>query len=271
MPPALSSVSVSVIMPVFNAAEHLEATIASVIGQSLPDWELLAVDDGSTDDSAAILARLAGNDPRIRVMSTGGNLGAGDARNHAMAAARGRYLAFLDADDLWHPQKLALQLEAMKSSGAVFSCTAYLRHDLDTGQQTIIGVPLSATRTDLLKTNTVACSTAMIDTTHLAGRRFSPLRRRQDFLFWLELLTTAPEVLGLPLVLMTYRQHSASLSAPKSHAARDTWTVYRRSLALPLAPTLWYFGHYALRGYLRHKAPALARRLGWLHAAGFPN
>ena len=89
MPPALSSVSVSVIMPVFNAAEHLEATIASVIGQSLPDWELLAVDDGSTDDSAAILARLAGNDPRIRVMSTGGNLGAGDARNHAMAAARG--------------------------------------------------------------------------------------------------------------------------------------------------------------------------------------
>lgn len=268
LPPAPPRISV--IMPVFNAAAFVEQSIGSVLAQSLTDWELLAVDDGSSDDSPAILARLAATEPRIRLLSTGGNLGAGAARNCAMAAANGRWLAFLDADDLWHPDKLALQLAAMQAEGVAFSCTAYLRHDLDSGRKTVIGVPPRARRQDLLKTNTVACSTAMIDTAQLGPRRMQPLRRRQDFLFWLDILTATPAVLGLPLVLMTYRQHGRSLSAPKGRAATNTWTMYRRSLALPLLPALWYFGNYALRGLLRHRAPGLARALGWLHPARLP-
>jgi glycosyltransferase involved in cell wall biosynthesis len=254
-------------MPVHNAADFLVQTIASVQAQSLPDWELLAADDGSSDGSAAILARLAAEDPRIRPLSTGGNLGAGGARNCAMEAARGRYLAFLDADDMWHPEKLRLQIAAMVAAGSPFSCTAYRRHDLASGRQTLVGVPARASRRDLLKTNTVACSSAVIDRVYFGPRRMKPLRRRQDFLFWLELLTAAPEVLGLRQVLMTYRQHGRSLSAPKTRAARDTWTMYRQSLRLPLPAALWYFGNYAARGLLRHRAPGLARTLGWLHPA----
>lgn len=272
--PALSPQSrtprISVIMPVHNAAAFLADTIASVQAQSLPDWELLAVDDGSADTSAAIIADLAAADPRIRLLSTGGNLGAGGARNCAMDAAQGRFLAFLDADDLWHPQKLSHQLAAMQSAGVPFSCTAYLRQNLDTGTQTVIGVPAQATWADLLKTNTVACSTAMIDTAHFGARRMSSLRRRQDFLFWLDLLQATPVVLGLPEVLMTYRQHDRSLSAPKTQAAANTWTMYRQALNLPLLTAAWYFGNYALRGVLRHRAPKLARALGWLHAAKQP-
>ena len=256
---------VSVIMPIHNAAAFLAEAVASVQAQGLTAWELLAVDDGSTDDSPAILARLAATDPRIRLLSTGGNLGAGAARNCAMDTAQGRYLAFLDADDLWLPEKLALQLAAMQATDIPFSCTAYLRHDLDTGRKTLVGVPLRTSRADLLKTNTVACSSAMIDIAYFGPRRMAGLRRRQDFLFWLDLLTATPVVLGLPQVLMTYRQSSTSLSAPKGRAAADTWVMYRQSLGLPLLPALWYFGNYALRGLLRHRAPALARRLGWLN------
>lgn len=266
MPSSPAAPSVSVIMPVFNAAVFLQESIGSVTAQTFADWELIAVDDGSRDDSLPILNRLAAADPRIRVL-TGPNQGVAQARNQAMQAATGRYLAFLDADDLWHPRKLELQLAAMQAAGSVFSCTAYLRHNQDTGRKTVIGVPPRASRADLLKTNTVPCSTAMIDSAHFGPRRMPTGRGREDFLFWLELLTATPSVLGVPVVLMTYRQHGASQSAAKAGAAADTWAMYRQALGLPLLPALWLFGNYALRGLLRHRAPALARRLGWLHSA----
>lgn len=258
---------VSVVMPVYNASRFLLETVGSVQRQTLADWELLAVDDGSDDDSVAVLGALAAHDPRIRLLTTGGNLGAGGARNLAMAKARGRWLAFLDADDLWHREKLERQLSAMQQAQSPFSCTSFLRHDLETGRQTRVGVPAKAGRNDLLKTNTVACSTAIIDSAHFGKRQMQTLRRRQDFLFWLELLADTPEVLGLPEVLMTYRQHGRSLSASKLRAAANTWAMYRHSLGLSSPKAVWYFGNYALRGFMRHRAPALAQRLGWMHPA----
>lgn len=257
-------------MPVYNAAAFLKESIASVQAQRLTDWELIAVDDGSTDNSASILTNLAHTDARIRLVSTGGNLGAGGARNHGMDAAQGRFIAFLDADDLWHSDKLSRQLRAMETTGTPFSCTSYLRHNLDTDKKTAIGVPARATWADLLKTNTVACSTAMIDTAYFGQRHMSNLQRRQDFLFWLQLLQATPFVLGLPEVLMTYRQHGRSLSAPKTRAAANTWTMYRQSLGMPMPSAAWYFSNYALRGLLRHRAPKLAQAIGWLHAAEHP-
>lgn len=257
--------TVSIIMPVHNAAAFLAEAIASVQAQTMTNWELLAVDDGSTDGSAAILAEMAAKDARIHPLTTGANKGAGHARNHAMDVARGKWLAFLDADDLWLPQKLAVQLQAMAQADVPFSCTAYLRRDLASGRETPIGVPPTAKRSTLLKTNTVACSTAMVRRDVIGARRMPNLRRRQDFLFWLDILTATPKVLGLPQPLTIYRQHRASLSAPKSRAAADTWVMYRRGLGLPLVPALWNFAHYALRGLLRHRFPALARKLGVLH------
>ncbi|MFC6496535.1 glycosyltransferase family 2 protein [Gemmobacter lanyuensis] len=118
---------VSVVIPVFNAADTLAGTVASVQAQSLTDWEALLIEDGSTDESPAICARLAAADPRLRLLRTGGQAGAGPARNAGIAAARGRFIAFLDADDQWHPRKLDLQLAAMAAAGLPFSCTAYDR------------------------------------------------------------------------------------------------------------------------------------------------
>ncbi|WP_151720679.1 glycosyltransferase family 2 protein [Gemmobacter serpentinus] len=261
---------VSVVIPVFNAGETLAATVASVQAQSLMDWEALLVDDGSRDDSAAIMARLAASDPRIRCLSTEGQQGAGPARNAGIAAARGRFIAFLDADDQWHPEKLKLQLAAMAETGIPFSCTAYLRVNAAKDNRRVVGVPARARRADLLKTNTVACSTAIYDRAHFGPRAMPDLRRRQDFALWLDLLRDTPVVLGLPLVLMTYREDAGSLSAPKGRAAADTWRMYRQIPGLGLPQAAWYFGHYALRGLLRHRLPGLARRLGWLQGAGLP-
>lgn len=262
---------VSVVIPVFNAGETLAATVASVQAQTLEDWEALLIDDGSRDDSAAIMARLAATDPRIRCLATAGQQGAGPARNAGIAAAHGRFIAFLDADDQWHPEKLRLQLAAMAATGIPFSCTAYLRVNAAKDSRRVVGVPARARRADLLKTNTVACSTAIYDRAHFGPRAMPDLRRRQDFALWLDLLRDTPVVLGLPLVLMTYREDAGSLSAPKGRAAVDTWTMYRQIPGLSRAGALWYFGHYALRGLLRHRLPGLARRLGWMQGADLPN
>jgi teichuronic acid biosynthesis glycosyltransferase TuaG len=261
---------VSVIMPVFNAAPFVVATVDSVLRQSLSDWELIAVDDSSTDSSADVLAGLARRDPRIRVVTVSHNLGAGAARNIAMDCAAGRWLAFLDADDLWHPAKLERQIAAMETAAIPISCTAYCRVDQVTGHHTLVGVPRRATRIDLLKTNTVACSTAMIDRAFVGSMRMGVIRRRQDYLFWLELLKLTPEILGVGQVLMTYRRHSGSLSARKLSAAADNWNMYRNELGLPVLPASWYFANYALRGVMRHRLPSFARSLGVLHRAEDP-
>ncbi len=116
---------VSVVMPVYNGMEFVAEAIASVQGQSFQNWELLAVDDGSTDGSLALLHDLAQADRRIRVLAGAVNQGPGPTRSLGMAQAQGRYIAFLDADDLWHPAKLMRQIGWMQAEKHVFSCTAY--------------------------------------------------------------------------------------------------------------------------------------------------
>lgn len=258
---------VSVVMPVHNAAAFLRDSVASVQAQTMPDWELIAVDDGSDDGSDILLAELAAKDGRIKPQKSAGQQGAGAARNRGMDAARGRFVAFLDADDLWHPEKLQRQLAAMGAASSVLSCTAFARWNSATGRRTLVGVPQWSDYRRLLGTNTVACSTAMMDRAFFGECRMSLLKRRQDFLFWLHLLQKTPRVLGVPDVLMTYRVHGESLSAAKHRAAADTWTMYRAGLGLSLPMATWAFGQYALRGFVRHKAPRLAKTLHWLHEA----
>lgn len=275
-----SAPSVSVVMPVHNAARFLATTLASVTAQTYTDWELVAVDDGSTDASAQILADLAVNDRRIRVLSSSANHGAAVARNRAMDAARGRFVAFLDADDLWHPEKLALHLGWLKVYPAALSFTAYLRENLGarpdgSARFDPIGVPDTVNRRQLLATNVIGCSTVILDRQTLGEMRMPDLRLRQDFAFWLTILQKmglqdAGPARGLPLALTTYRQHGAQVSVNKQQAARATWAMYRGYLGLSRFAAGWCFVRYALRGALRHHAPSLARILGYLRPAILP-
>jgi teichuronic acid biosynthesis glycosyltransferase TuaG len=237
--------AVSVITPAWNAADTLGETVASVQAQSLADWEMLVVDDGSTDGSGALAARLAAADRRIRVLGWAENRGAAAARNAGIRAARGRYIAFLDADDLWRPEKLAAQLAFMAATGCPFVFSAYRRMAADGTPLGVVRPPERVSYRGLLRGNVIGCLTALYDTEVLGKVEMPPLARRQDYGLWLRLLKMTPLALGQPAVLADYRVRPASLSADRLAAARATWAIYRHErLPLPLAG--YYFAHYAV-------------------------
>lgn len=242
VPPA-----VSVVTPVWNAAATLAATVASVQAQTFPDWEMLLVDDGSTDGSRALAERLAAADPRLRVLAQEENTGAAAARNRAIRAARGRFIAFLDADDLWRPEKLARQVPVLQA-GHPLVFAAYRRVAADGRPLGIVRPPARVSRADLLKGNAIGCLTAVYDSATLGKVEMPPIARRQDYGLWLELLRRTPYAHGLPEVLADYRVRPGSLSGDKLAAARATWALYREVERLPRLRAAWCFAHYAAGG-----------------------
>ncbi|MER2507178.1 glycosyltransferase family 2 protein [Amaricoccus sp.] len=247
---------VSVITPVRDAAGTLPATVASVRAQTRGDWEMLLIDDGSTDGSAALAAGFAAADPRIQALAQESHLGTAAARNRGIAAARGRYVAFLDADDLWRPEKLARQLAFMAAGGHVFAFSAYRRMDEAGRPLGVVGVPARVGYEDLLRDNVIGCLTAIYDARALGPVEMPPLVRRQDFGLWLRLLKLTPHAHGQDEVLADYRVRPGSLSRNKFAAARDNWRLYREVEALPPARAAYYFLRCAGAGLLKARARA---------------
>lgn len=224
--------AVSVITPVWNAAATLEATVASARAQVRGDWEMLLVDDGSTDGSGALAARLAAEEPRIRLLGGTERRGPAAARNEGIRAARGRYVAFLDADDLWYPEKLARQIGYMEAAGAPFTFAAVRRIDEAGRPLGVLNVPARVDHARLLKGNVIPCQTAVYDRQHYGAVEMPDLPRRQDYGLWLTLLARGGEAHGLPEVLADWRMRRGSLSANKLVAAGGTWRVYREVAGL---------------------------------------
>lgn len=222
---------------------------------------MIIVDDCSTDDSVEIIKSFMDQDSRIKLIQLSENLGAAVARNTAIEVAQGRYISFLDSDDLWLPDKLAKELKFMQQNKYPFIYAAYDK--IDENEQVFghIGVPDRVSYSDLLKVCSIGCLTAMYDTKYF-GKVYMPLiRKRQDLGLWLRLLKKTDYAYGLNETLAQYRVRTNSISANKANAAKFTWRLYRDVEGLNLVKASYYFSHYAVRGLLRTKAPSLARLL----------
>jgi len=247
----MSTPLVTVIMPIYNAQATLKRAIASVQTQSLTDLEICAVDDASFDKSWDALNALAEGEPRLRIFQHKNNLGAAAARNTALEEARGRYIAFLDADDEWLPEKLERQINFMKMEKAAFSCTAYYRIH-EKGHKRITSVPKFANRIALLKNNTVGTLTVIYDSEILGKQSFPRIRSKEDFVIWLQFLNICNIVFGLNEPLAIYHKSKNSLSANKLLASKEQWQVLRTQQRLKLAPAIWYFINYAFNSIKRN-------------------
>lgn len=256
---------VSVITPLYNCERFLENTIQSILAQDFQDWELIMVDDCSTDSSLAIAQHYVEQDKRIKVLQLERNSGAAVARNTAIEAARGRFIAFLDSDDQWLPKKLDVQLRFMQEKDIAFSYAAYEKLSEQGEVVGNVGVPEKVGYRDMLKVSSIGCLTAMYDTEKL-GKVYMPLiRKRQDLGLWLRILKQVPYAYGVQQVLAQYQLRPDSISANKRSAAQYTWRLYREVERLNFFIASYYFIHYAINGVLRTKFPRLARMLGVLH------
>lgn len=238
--------AVSVITPARDAARFLDATIRSVVEQTFADWELLLVDDASRDETAGIARRWADSDSRIRFRSLASPQGAAAARNTALEAARGRYLAFLDSDDLWRPAKLETQVAFMRDAGALFSFTGYSLIDED-GRRAgrAVRAPERVDYRFLLRNTIIGCLTVMLDRERLGPLRMPALRQHEDLCLWYDILKRGVIAQGIPLDLALYRVVRGSASRNKQRAARHMWTVYRVREDLPVGTAMQCFAQYA--------------------------
>ena len=250
----MSGAAVSIVTPAFDAAGYLPATIDSVLAQSYRDWEMLVVDDCSRDATPQVVSEYAARDPRIRLIRQARNGGPARARQAAVEAARGRYIAFLDSDDRWLPQKLERQLEFMRASGAALSHTAFRRVTADGGRVgRLIGVPPRLTHAQLLGNTAIATSTALID--RAATGPFQMVETYyDDFALWLEITRRGFPALGLNEDLMRYRVTGGSVSRNKLRSARMVWRLYRQVEHLGLASASWSFARYAVHALWKYRA-----------------
>ena len=243
---------VSIVMPLYNAKEFVGEAIDSVLAQSHTDWELLVVDDCSNDGSVQIVREYAEADKRIRLFCLDQNSGPAVARNRAIAEAAGRYIAFLDADDLWLPHKLQRQLEFMEANDLAFTYSGYEVIDEEGRQIATFRPPQSLTYHSLLKTNPIGCLTAIYDTQKLGKTYMPDILKRQDYGLWLRILWHITSARGIMEPLAVYRRRKSSVSSNKLKAALYQWKIYRELEGLGFFKTLYYFVHYAYSGLRKY-------------------
>lgn len=246
----MSSPTVSVITPLYNSAPFLSSTIKSVVDQTIGDWEMILADDCSTDGSLDIARAYSNGDPRIRLLRLSENSGPAAARNLAVEAARGRYIAFLDSDDQWLPGKLEKQLAFMEREGVSFTHT-YYEMITESGQSTgkVLRAPSELAYVDMLKSNQIGCLTVMYDTAVL-GKVYMPLiRKRQDYGLWLAILKKVPRAYCLPETLALYRQRTGSVSSNKVELLSYNWRLFRQVEGLSAWRSLYYLGWNVFRKF----------------------
>ena len=220
-----SNPTVSVIMPVYNSEDYLFASINSVVQQTFGSWELLIIDDYSSDGSLKICKYLSETDLRIRILVNEGPKGAAGARNTGLKNTKGKYVAFLDADDIWYSDKLKSQVEYMEATGSNFTFSHTDVIDLEGRHLRIVKTPKSVSAKDLRYSNTIPCLTVMYRKEKASDIMQPNLPSRNDFALWLEILNRSEITSAqcIPKVLAAYRENDYGISSKRFLALKYFW------------------------------------------------
>lgn len=244
---------VSIITPAYNAAAYIAETIESVFAQTYTNWEMLIVNDCSKDNTAEIVQSYAAKDKRIKLINLKQNSGAAVARNTAIQNAKGRYIAFLDSDDLWKKEKLQKQIEFMQQNGYAFAFTNY-EHFKETKEniQNQVQVPKRLNYNQALKGNQIGCLTVMLDRKQIQNIHFTT-QKHEDYILWLNILKQGITAYGMQESLALYRTgNSKSISGNKLQSALWTWRVYREIQKLSVVKSMYYMWFYVVNGLKKH-------------------
>lgn len=240
---------VSIITPVFNAEKYIEGTIKSVLNQTYNDWEMLIIDDCSTDSSPEIVKSFMEIDSRIKYFKTESNQGVSYARNLAITNSSGQFIAFLDSDDQWESKKLEKQIGYMKDNDFAITFTSYeLMDENSNSLHKTIKVPCSVDYNGLLRGNIMGCLTVVIDKTKMDFDIKLSGIPHEDYVLWLSILKKGYIAYGVDEVLARYRKSSTSLSGNKLKAAKWTWNIYRNVEKISLPRAIFYFINYSING-----------------------
>lgn len=242
---------VSIIMPAYNCEKLIGKSIDSVLMQSYTNWELITVDDCSTDGTAEVIKKYAAEDGRIRYFKNDKNSGAAVTRNNALEYAAGRYIAFLDSDDLWRSDKLEKQVEFMRKNGYSFTCTAYDKID-ESGNSLnyFITADKKADYHRLLK-KCPGNSTVMYDASVLGKHTIPNIRKRNDYVMWLKIIKKAGYIYGMDEILGSHRICAGSLSSSKKTLIKYHWYVYRKIEKLSFLYSSYLVIYWILKSVLK--------------------
>lgn len=252
MPPV-----VSVVMPAYNTEKYIREAVSSIENQTLRDWELLVVDDCSTDHTYEILQKLAQEDARIKIIRNQTNCGAAMSRNIAFSQCSGKYVALLDSDDLWEPEKLEKQVICAEKTGAdIIYCSYSIIDECGRKKSPDFIVPEHTDFNSMLKKSTISCSTALLKSKLVAQFQFPTHMYHEDLAYWLELLKNGANAAGVIEVLASYRITPGSRAFNKVQSAVNRWKIYTEYLGLPAVRSTCLLAQYIFLGLIKYRKKA---------------
>jgi len=244
---------VSIITPVYNSEKFLDETATSVFNQTYNNWEWILIDDCSTDNSWDILNELSERDSRVKIYKNTKNLKSGKTRNLAIKKAEGNYIAFLDSDDLWHKDKLAIQISFMQENNYFFSHTSYGYIDEEGDKiKSTLHVSSEVSYKQLLKRTEISCLTAIYNADQIGKFYMSEHARKQDYALWLAILKSGVPSFGIDEELASYRQVKNSATSNKYKLILKHITFLKETQKFSTIKALYYTAYWMVNGFVRY-------------------
>lgn len=250
-----SGAMVTVIMPAYNAERYIEEAVRSVMAQTFPYWELIIIDDGSRDATVEIAERMAGEDSRITLLRNEVNMGVAKTRNRGLDLAEGSYVALLDSDDIWYPEKLERQVAlAQKTNAGIVYCSYAIVDEYGQKKCEDFVVPEKTDFSKAIIQSVISCSTALLSREVVERYRFDTAYYHEDLALWLSILRDGYTAGGVTEILAAYRVMEGTRASNKLRTAAHRWTIYRKLLGCSVLRSCKLLLQYGMLGMKKYKS-----------------